>query len=403
MNKVVNIEAQRQSRSLGVDAGEIHDAAAELELAKRWFVLARRHIGFILVVLLPTLFASTYYGLIAAPIYMSTAQFVVKNSSQSSSTSGFGQFLQSTGLAPSANDAYAVGAYVTSRNALAELEKNNEIRLIYNRPEADFITRFPNFYGLFRSSFEYLFWHYLNWIEVDFDSTTNITTIYAYAFRTADAQAIALQLLSLSERAVNRMNERAKLDALRAVKEEVGHLQQRATAIESQITDFRNSELILDPNQASTAATTLRATLESALVGARALLGQLKQAAPGSPQISALRTRIRSLEDQVSEQERKGSGGVNTLAPKMSQYAVLLLQQQFAQQMLQAAVASLETAEVSVQLQQLYIERIAEPRPPDWPQYPYRLLDISLAFITALLIYGTGRILNSIVREHISA
>jgi capsular polysaccharide transport system permease protein len=186
------------------------------------------------------------------------------------------------------------------------------------------------------------------------------------------------------------------------MKEEVSDLQRRAEAIQSQITDFRNSELILDPNQTSTAATTLRSTLESTLVAARALLDQLQQVAPGSPQIPALRTRIKALEDQVAHQERKDSGGANTLAPKISQYDTLLFQQKFAQQM-QAAVTSLEAAEVGVQQQLLYIERIAEPRIPDWPQNPYRLLDMLLTLVTALLIYGIGRIFYSIIKEHVSA
>ena len=406
MNKYfLNPEAQRRLRPPGIDA-----SFPRRRLTKGWLVFARRHAAFIFVVLLPTILASIYYGLIAAPIYVSTAQFLVKSSTQNPSSSGVAQFLQSTGFTTSANDAYSVGAYISSRDALAELDKNAGIRSIYNRPEADFITRFPNFYGClpifygsFRSNFEYLYCHYVNWIEVDFDSTTNITTIYAYAFRPEDAHAIALQLLNLGERAVNRMNDRLKSDALRAMKEEVAHLRQRAEAIQAQITNFRNSELLLDPNQTSTAATTLRSTLESALVDARALLGQLQQAAPHSPLIPVLRTRIKSLEDQASEQQYKDSGGANTLAPKVSQYDLLLSQQQFAQQMLQAAVASLEGAEVSIQQQLLYIQRIAEPNAPDWPQYPYRLLDALLALITALLIYGTGKILYSMVREHVSA
>jgi capsular polysaccharide transport system permease protein len=381
VNKHVNAEVQIDLRS--------RDTAKKLSLLRMvnyCFYLLRNYAGFIVIVVAPTAAAAIYYGVIAAPIYVSTAQFVVKNASQSSSSSGLGQFLQSAGLVTLASDAYAVGSYITSRDALAALEKNNQIRSIYDRPEADFVARFPNFYTLFRPSFEYLFWHYSYWIEADFDSTTNITTIYAYAFRPEDAQTIAGQLLSLSESAVNRMNDRAKLDTLRAFKEEVDRLQQREDAIETQITAFRNTELILDPDQASTAATALRSTLENALVAARALLDQLQQTAPGSPQIAGLRMRIKSLEDQASEQERKDSGGVNTLAPKMARYTQLLHQQQFAQQMLQAAVSSYETAEVNVQQQLLFIQRIAEPRAPDWPQYPYRILNTLLAFVTALLI-----------------
>lgn len=366
---------------------------------RHWFSSARRYAGFITFVIVPTMVAAVYYAFIAAPIYVSTAQFIVKNSSQGSSSS-MGQFLQSVGVTVSANDAYSVGAYITSRDVLAELEKNADIRAIYNRPGADLITRFPNFLELYRPAFEYLYWHYLNWIEVDFDSTTYITTVYAYAFRPEDAHLVATQLLDLSERAVNLLNERVKNGMLRAIKDEVDHMRKRSEIIQAQITDFRNSQLILDPNQASAAATTLRSALESALVPARALLGQLQQTAPKSPQILALQMRIKSLEDQVSDQEHKDAGGVNSLAPKLSQYDALLLQQQFAQQMLHAAVAALGTAEVNVQQQLLYVARIAVPRVPDWPQYPYRFLYTMLVFVTALLIYGIARILGSIVREH---
>jgi capsular polysaccharide transport system permease protein len=396
VDKVVDTETQRQLRSR-------HEEKKRVRVANRWFAWARSHVGFILVVVLPTTFAAIYYGLIAAPVYMSTAQFMIKSATPSPTLSGVGQFLQSAGLTVSPNDAYAVDAYMTSRDALKELEKNNDIRSIYNRPEGDFIARFPNFWlFLYRTAFEYLYWHYWLWTEVDFDSTTNITTIYTYGFRSEDAQTVAEQLLSFGEQAVNRMNERAKVDVLRSLKEEVANLRERAAAIEIKITDFRNKDLILDPNQASTAATNLRATLESALVAARALLSQLQQTAPGSPQIASLRTRIASLEKEVSEQEHKDSGGTNTLAPKIQEYSLLLLEQQFVQQMLQAAVAAQEQAEVLLQQQMLYVDRIAEPLAADWPWYPYRLLDTLLTFVTALLIYGTGRMLNTAVREHIA-
>jgi capsular polysaccharide transport system permease protein len=364
--------------------------------------MSRLHLGFVLFVLAPTIAAIAYYGFFVAPIYMSTAAYVVKDASQSPSASGLGQFLQSAGLATSANDAYAISAYISSRDALAELDKTINIRALYNRPEADFLAKFPNFYTFFQKSFEWLYWHYYWWIEVDFNTTTNITTIYAWAFRPDDAHAIAQKLLVLSENAVNAMNDKAHLDAFRAGRDEVNQLQQRATDIQAQITAFRDNELILNPNQTSTDATNLRMTLENALVGARALLNQLQGTAPSSPQIPGLKLRIKSLEDQVNEQEHKNSGGPQTLAPKISKYDALLLQQQFIQQMLQAAVSGLENAEVSAIQQTLYLQRVSEPSTPDSQTISYRIVNPLLIFITALLIYGTGRMVVSTVREHLS-
>jgi capsular polysaccharide transport system permease protein len=192
------------------------------------------------------------------------------------------------------------------------------------------------------------------------------------------------------------MNDKAHLDAFRAGRDEVNQLQQRATDIQAQITNFRDNELILNPNQTSTDATNLRMTLENALVSARALLDQLQGTAPSSPQIPGLKLRIKSLEDQVNEQDHKNSGGPQTLAPKISKYDALLLQQQFIQQMLQAAVSGLENAEVAAIQQTLYLQRISEP------SIFYRIINPLLIFITALLIYGTGRMVNSTIREHLS-
>ena len=357
--------------------------------------------GFMVVVFAPTFLALVYYGLIAADIYVSSPQFIVKDTNQSQSLSGLGAFLQSTGLANSINDAYAVDAYLTSRDALRGLEMNPGIRSMYDRPESDFVSRFPNL--IFNASFENLYrWHYSYWVDVEFDTTTNITTINVYGYRPDDVQAIAKRLLLLGETMVNRMNDRARADAVRGAQREVDQLQQRASIIEQQLTDFRNKNLIIDPNQSSTEATSLLASLEGYLASAQASLSRLQQSAPGSPQIPGLKAQIRALEKQITDEEHKSAGGDATLAPKMAQYGALLLQQAFVQQMLQAAVNSLESTEASMQQQQLYLEQVSEPNRPDRAQYPYRILNILVTFITACLFYLVGRIFIAVVREHLS-
>ena len=70
--------------------------------------------------------------------------------------------------------------------------------------------------------------------------------------------------------------------------------------------------------------------------------------------------------------------------------------------MLQTSVSALETAEVTVQQQQLYIERVAAPNIPDRALYPYKLLDTLIAVITFLLIYAIGRLMVSVAKEHVS-
>ena len=361
----------------------------------------RTHVGFLLVVVIPTVLATAYYGYFAAPVYISTTQYVVKTASQTASTPGIGTFFQSIGLAPSSSDAYAVAAYITSRDALAVLEKNTDIREIYNRPEADFIARFPN--RLFPGDFEHLFWHYLNWVDVSFDTTTNVTTATVYAFRSADAQMVAQQILALGEAAVNRMNERSSADVMSAASKEVDKLEGQLKTVEASITEFRNHEQLLDPTQTSLAATTMQATIETSLVAARALLAQVQQMTPGSLQIPGMRAQIQNLEKQAALEDAKNAGGPNTLAPKISVYQALQAQLTFIQQLLQTAVGYLDSTAIAVAQQRLYLERIAEPHLADIPQYPYRILDSFLVFVSALLVYAIGRTLTTAVKEHVLA
>jgi hypothetical protein len=101
---------------------------------------------------------------------MSTAQLMIKSATPSPALPGVGQFLQSAGLTVSPNDAYAVDAYMTSRDAVKDLEKNNDIRSIYNRPEGDFIAFYafgqialPHSLG-----YIYLGWFYHIWFVACF-------------------------------------------------------------------------------------------------------------------------------------------------------------------------------------------------------------------------------------------
>jgi capsular polysaccharide transport system permease protein len=396
----VSVEGQRESGFVADVAPYPHWQVFQERSLRAW-ALIRRWPAFTLVVALPTVLAAIYYGLIAAPIYTSTAEFIVKDANQNVSLSGLTSFLQSTGLATSTNDAYSVAAYLTSRDVVAALERKPGIRTIYNRPEADFIAKFPTL--LFRPSFENLYWHFTWWTEVEFDTTTNVTTIYVWAFRAKDAQFIANELLDEAESQVNRMNDRARFDAIKGALREVKTLEQRNTIIQKKITAFRNKYLYLDPNASGSQAVALLSGLEADIASTRASVAQLQKSAPSSPQIPGLDSRIESLQQQIAVVEHNNAGAVGTLAPKMEEYGALLLDQSFVQLMLQTAVTTLEGAEATVQQQEMYVERVAEANLPDIAFYPfpYGLLDFLLVAMTTFFVYVIGKVLVRAVLEHL--
>src|SRR6476646_82181 len=66
---------------------------------------------FLFAVLIPTLVASAYYGLIASDVYVSESRFVVR-SPQRPQFSGIGALLQGGSFARSQDDTYSVHDYV---------------------------------------------------------------------------------------------------------------------------------------------------------------------------------------------------------------------------------------------------------------------------------------------------
>jgi capsular polysaccharide transport system permease protein len=78
----------------------------------------------------------------------------------------------------------------------------------------------------------------------------------------------------------------------------------------------------------------------------------------------------------------------------------VLLEKEFADKQLAAAMAALEQARSEALRQQLYIERVAQPKVPDSSLEPDRVRGVLTAFVLGLLFWGIVVLLLSGVREH---
>src|SRR5471030_1476009 len=164
---------------------------------------------FVLTVLIPTALATAYYGLIASDIYVSESRFVVRSPQRSGQTSVVGALLQGTGFSRAQDDTYPVIDFIQSRDALRELDRGDYIATAYGN-HGDFISRFTKYVD---NSFEGLWKYYgKHIVSVDLDSTSAITTLQIRAYTASDAVLINERLLKMSERLINRMNQRAATD-----------------------------------------------------------------------------------------------------------------------------------------------------------------------------------------------
>lgn len=378
-----------------------------------WTSLLRRNMLFVVTVLVPTFLAIVYYTLIAADQYVSEARFVVRSASSGGALGGLGVLgaLGGTGqsnnlasvttpqsLTKANDDTYSVNEYIASRDAVARLKKENGLLDIFSRSEADFINSFPNFYS--PNNLEYLYRHYQWFIDVSMQSETGISVLEVRTFRPEDSRDLALALLQHAEELVNKLNNRAREDAVRFAESVVKKAEQRIFAIQDTMTEFRNREMIIDPGKQSEATLELMARLTSEAAVQKAQLDLIKMVTPDSPQIEPLRSRIRSMEEQISQQRAQIAGGDQSMVQKLSQFEQISLNRELAVKQLTSALVSLENSRQEAQRQQLYLERVVEPNLPDYPLYPRRLLSILIVFAVSMCVFLSVRAFRTAVLEH---
>jgi len=362
--------------------------------------LARLPWLFLVVVVVPTTLCAIYYLLIAAPLYVSEAEFVVHTRNQSQSM-GLGSMLQSVGVSLGSEqetDAYEVQNYMVSRDAVDELVRKHQLRDILDRPEGDFLFRFPRL--LESSNFESLYKSYQRFVDVNLDTQTGISSVRVRAFRPEDAQAVASALLVSGEGLINRLNDRAMADALAQSQRQVDEAEKRVVEVQTALTKFRNSERLVNPTQSSTAGVDLLYKLEEQLDELRAERGGLAAAAQDNPQLPAIDQRIAAYQNQIEGERARLAGQSSSIAPDVSEYERLTLERDLAAKTLEADFAGLETARLDARRQQLFLERVVSPNLPDRALEPYGLLTVFIVFISTLVAYVIISLIIAGLREH---
>ncbi len=357
---------------------------------RRWFLLA---------VVLPTLLAALYYGLIASDIYISESRFVIKSPDQKrSQVSTLANLVQTTGLSGGQEQTNEILTFVRSRDALKALQKSVAIRDKFARPEADFLSRFPRPFS--DGSFESLFKYYGKRVDARLDSETSTAIIKVEAFTPQDAYIINRQLLDLSEGLVNQLNGRARGKAIIEAQRQVDLATQRAKDARVALTQYRNAKALIDPAKQAGGVLEISNTLIGERAALQAQLDLMQREAPGNPSIPALRNRISAISVQIASQDGRVVGNGSGIASKLGGYENLLVEQEFATESLTAANSALVQARAEAQRQQFYLERIVDPNTPDIPLLPKRFINVLIVFAAAMSLYFIAWMFMVGVLEH---
>jgi capsular polysaccharide transport system permease protein len=363
---------------------------------KHWL---KQHVIFALTVLLPTVAAILYFGLIASDVYISEARFVVRSPQRQVQTGLVGALLQGTGFARSQDDTYSVHDFITSRDALAELEKKLSVRKLYTSPKVDFINRFP---GLdWDDSFEAFYLYYQKKVTIDFDTASSITALRVRAFVPADSQRINDLLLQMGERLVNELNERSRQDLIRFAEREVGLAEEKVKEAAFALSAFRSKQAVFEPDRQASIQLQGVAKIQEELLATEGQLAQLRKLSPNNPQVPALENKAATLRRAMAAESAKVTGDSGSYSARAPAFERLTLEKGFADRQLGVALTALETARSEAQRKQLYLERIVQPSLPDESVEPRRIRSVFTVFVLGLVAWGVASLLVASVREHV--
>jgi capsular polysaccharide transport system permease protein len=371
----------------------------EVETEKRLHGRRLRSLGVVLLcVALPTLIACLYFGLIAADRFESEARFVLRVPGKASPAAALSSLMQTAGVSRGTEDGFIVRDYLESRDAMTFLEQHADLRAAFDNKAADILWRFPNFFT--SNTQEGMYWHYQRMMSATYDSTTGVSTLLMQAFSPTDAHQLSSALLQAAESLINRLNDRARRDAIAFAEGEVDRMRERAIAAQEKLTAFRERESLIDPSQATMAVVETIARLSSDAANINIQLAELQLSSPTAPQISSLKARQAALEAQIAIERHRLAGDATSIAPRIAEYERLMLEREFAERALMAALGAVELARIEAQRQHVYIERVAEPSRPDHPAYPRRVLWCLTILLISYMAFRIGKALLDDASRH---
>jgi capsular polysaccharide transport system permease protein len=363
----------------------------------RWL---KRHVVFVATVLVPTLTAIAYFGLIASDVYISESRFLVRSPQQRAAQTGgvLGALLQGTGLSRSQDDTYSVRDFILSRDALQELDQKLAIRKSYSSHDIDWFDRFAPL--SWDRSFEALYRYYGKHVTVEYDPTSSISILTVRAFTADDAQKINQQLLEMSERLVNSLNDRSRHDLIKFAQEQVNIAAAKARDASLALLAFRRDHAVFEPDKQAAIQLEGVAKLQEELVSTEAQLSQLTKLSPSNPQIPGLQSRAETLRSAIASEASKVTDGKGSFSAHAASFERLEIESEFADKQLGEALAELAEARSEAVRKQLYLDRLVKASLPDKAMEPRRIRSAFTVFLFGLVLWGTASLVLAAIHEH---
>jgi capsular polysaccharide transport system permease protein len=365
--------------------------------------------SFLLMVVVPGVIGGLYYAFIASPIYVVETQFSVRGSNQASMASFglsglFGSSVQS-------GDSYIVSSYITSEQLVRDVKEQLgiDLRQYYSKNDIDLLYRINPATPLEKFG---SYWN--NMVEVSFNSTTGNTTFYVFAFSPDDAKAISDIVLKVSEKLVNDLSEKNRIQMTQMATKQVERSEDRLRKVSEQLRTLRSQVQIIDPQILVKGNAELTQKLQDSLQELKtrqsALLESVDKDSPSArmlqKQIKATETQIRMQKSKIGETvpantpaDDQATGNRN-VAGVVEKFEALTIEQEFATKAYTTSLAAMEASLSEAQKQERYFATFVAPARPEIALYPQRLLDTFILVLVLMAVWMISQFLYRSFRDH---
>ena len=360
--------------------------------------------SFLVIVLVPTLIAAAYYLLIAAPRYVTTAQFAVWTSSPAKADP-LSMLVQLPGASASLEDQHIVQEYVYSRTMLESIEKQFDLGRIYGSGGDIFAELWPG--RTIETRVEYWKHH----VHVAIDSTSSISTLEVDAFRPEDSLTLTNAVLARAQTMVQNLSDESDADAVRQTKRVFDASAQRLSEVRARVTQFRRENHMVDATHTGELTMQMVGGLEAGLTDAEAQIQQLRTyLAPGDPRIAVMQARADSLRKQIDLQ-KGGLAETNPALPSargadvlpasvLAKSEALETELDVALKGYAAAAAAYYEAQGNLTHNRRYLEVFVKPALPEQAEKPERWRMIATVFACAFIAWCLVITVGGAIRDH---
>lgn len=378
-------------------AAEILQIQRELAARRRkkMMLLMVRLMAFIM---LPTVLAGYYFYAVATPMYSTKSEFLILKAENSGGA--MGSLFSGTQFATN-QDAIAVQSYLTSKDAMLRLDRDEGFKAHFSQEFIDPIQRLEP-----EPTNEEAYSLYKRHIEIGYDPTEGVVKMEVMAADPQTAEDFSRALIGYAEERVDNLSFRKRSNAVTDAEQGLVDAENGRREAQEILVRMQQDGNVIDPEGRIAALrsqiNTYELQLQEKQLQLQALLDNNR---PNRAKVDGTEGDIRRLETLLTRLNREmttATTGEDSLAEIAVQIKLAEADLATRDLMLQTALERLEQARRDADSQARYLTTSVEPVASEDPSYPRKFENTVLAFLIFGGVYLMISLTASILREQVS-